>query len=115
MELYLGGLHYKLQYSPGKQLLNADALSKLSREISEPTAGGEPPDYVLALACVQEGAVSREELQALTTGDPILANVEQYTRNGRPASAKALERRLLPFFRLQTRSFGGRWFALSEP
>ncbi|XP_070386488.1 uncharacterized protein [Dermacentor albipictus] len=70
--LYLGGFRYKLQYSPGKQLLNSDALSRLPQETLEPTTEGEPPDYVLALACVQEGPVSVEELQALTAGDAVL-------------------------------------------
>ncbi|XP_070385300.1 uncharacterized protein [Dermacentor albipictus] len=66
--LYLGGFRYKLQYSPGKQLLNSDALSRLPQETLEPTTEGELADYVLALASVQEGAVSVEELQALTAG-----------------------------------------------
>lgn len=96
--LYLGGFRYKLQYSPGKQLLNSDALSRLPQETSEPTTEGEPPDYVLALACVQEGVVSAEELQALTAGDPVLSKVMQYTRDGWPSSSKALERSLLPFY-----------------
>ncbi|XP_070378118.1 uncharacterized protein [Dermacentor albipictus] len=74
--LYLGGFRYKLQYSPGKQLLNSDALSRLPQETLEPTTEGEPPDYVLALACVQEGPVSVEELQALTAGDAVLSKAE---------------------------------------
>ncbi|XP_077497546.1 uncharacterized protein LOC144108139 isoform X2 [Amblyomma americanum] len=54
--LYLGGYNYKLQYVPGKQLLNSDALSRLTQQTTRdrgegPTEGSHdwtrPPDSSL--------------------------------------------------------------------
>ncbi|XP_077519817.1 uncharacterized protein LOC144129539 [Amblyomma americanum] len=39
--VYLGGYNYKLQYVPGKQLLNSDALSRLTQQTTRD--GGEGP------------------------------------------------------------------------
>lgn len=81
--LYLGGLHYKLQYSHGKQLLNTDTLSRLPPRSPEP----EPlevdlPDYVLALAGFNEEIMSVKELGQLTASDPLLEQVMEFTKNG---------------------------------
>ncbi|XP_077508670.1 uncharacterized protein LOC144120080 [Amblyomma americanum] len=72
--LYLGGFRYQLQYSPGKQLLNADALSRLPQRTSEPKPPeADTPDYLLALSVFDEGTVSVEELRQLTAGGPALS------------------------------------------
>ncbi|XP_075743691.1 uncharacterized protein LOC142802112 [Rhipicephalus microplus] len=50
--LYLGGYRYKLQYTPGKQLLNADALSRLPLRSTEADDVDSPPasdDWVVPM------------------------------------------------------------------
>nr|XP_037269330.1 uncharacterized protein LOC119161097 [Rhipicephalus microplus] len=50
--LYLGGYRYKLQYTPGKQLLNADALSRLPLRSTEADDVDSPPasdDWVVPI------------------------------------------------------------------
>ncbi|XP_077511870.1 uncharacterized protein LOC144122168 [Amblyomma americanum] len=59
--LFLGGYQYKLQYVPGKQLLTADALSRLPAPTMEPGTDGEPPEYVLSLESLEEGGPPKEK------------------------------------------------------
>lgn len=93
--LYLGGFRYKLQYWPGKLLLNADTLSRLPLQTPAPPARSEPPEYVYALASFDDGTVSVEELKELTARDLLLAEVVEYTKNGWPKHVKDTE--LMPF------------------
>ncbi|XP_042143933.1 uncharacterized protein LOC121834249 [Ixodes scapularis] len=86
--LYLGGFRYKLQYSPGKLLLNADPLSRLPLHTPEPPARSEPPEYVHALASFDDGTVSVEELKQLTAQDVLLTKVVEYTKHGWPTHVK---------------------------
>lgn len=97
--LYLGGFGYQLQYSSGKQLLNADALVRQAQRTCEskpPEAS--PPDYLLALSGLNEGTVSVEELRQLTADDPSLFQVMRLTKNGWPSCAKGLNTSIAPFF-----------------
>ncbi|XP_077542631.1 uncharacterized protein LOC144155199 isoform X2 [Haemaphysalis longicornis] len=60
--LFLGGYQYKLQYVPGKQLLTADALSRLpAPRAAEPVAEGDPPEYVLSLEALDEGGLRKRK------------------------------------------------------
>ncbi|XP_049267571.1 uncharacterized protein LOC119377625, partial [Rhipicephalus sanguineus] len=96
--LFLGGYQYKLQYVPGKQLLTADALSRLPAEASGPPSDGDPPEYVLSLDALDEGIVTTHELQEQTAKDPVLVRVIRYILHGWPRTAKGMEQSLLPFF-----------------
>ncbi|XP_049267575.1 uncharacterized protein LOC125756710, partial [Rhipicephalus sanguineus] len=42
--LYLGGYRYKLEYAPGRQLLNADALSRLPLRCQDAATEPEPEE-----------------------------------------------------------------------
>ncbi|XP_037279525.2 uncharacterized protein LOC119172499 isoform X1 [Rhipicephalus microplus] len=96
--LYLGGYRYKLQYTPGKQLLNADALSRLPLRSTEADDVGEPPEYVLALDNFDDGVITTRELQQLSATDPAVTAVKNCILHGWPKSAKQLEETMRPFF-----------------
>lgn len=83
--LYLGGYRYKLQYTPGKQMLNSDALSRLTLPISGHAV--EPQEYVFCLHSLDEGTVTTRELQHLTIHDMTLARIKQYGLHGWPRRA----------------------------
>lgn len=95
--LYLGGFRYRLQYCPGKLLINSDALSRLPQETNESEAGGEPADYLLALETFSDGTISLTELKRQTAIDHILSKVVRYVLQGWPAS-KAVEADMKAFF-----------------
>ncbi|XP_077544530.1 uncharacterized protein LOC144157052 [Haemaphysalis longicornis] len=97
--LFLGGYQYKLQHFPGKQLLAADALSRLpAPTVAEPVAEGDPPEYVLSLEALDEGIVTTHELQELTAKDTLLARVAEYILHGWPRTTSGMAPDLLPFF-----------------
>ncbi|XP_075732178.1 uncharacterized protein K02A2.6 isoform X2 [Rhipicephalus microplus] len=96
--LYLGGYRYTLQYTPGKQLLNADALSRLPLRSTEADDVGEPPEYVLALDNFDDGVITTRELQQLSATDPAVTAVKNCILHGWPKSAKQLEETMRPFF-----------------
>lgn len=95
--MYLGGFRYRLQYCPGKLLINSDALSRLPQETNESEAGGEPADYLLALDTFSDGTISLTELKRQTAIDHILSKVVRYVLQGWPAS-KAVEADMKAFF-----------------
>ncbi|XP_072141799.1 uncharacterized protein [Dermacentor andersoni] len=55
--LQLGAYRYRLQYAPGRQMLNADALSRLPQRSLESDDDGEPPEYVLSLKQLNNGTI----------------------------------------------------------
>lgn len=94
--LYLGGYRYKLQYTPGRQLLNSDALSRLPLPLCSPAI--EPQDYVFCLESLDEGTVTTRELQHLTERDSTLARIKHYILQGWPRSSKGMEPDIMAFF-----------------
>ncbi|XP_075747067.1 uncharacterized protein LOC142804232 [Rhipicephalus microplus] len=58
--LCLRAYQYKLQYTPGRQMFNSDALSRLPRRAPEPVPDDEPAEYVLSLETLEEGGVTTQ-------------------------------------------------------
>ncbi|XP_077565015.1 uncharacterized protein LOC144180556 isoform X1 [Haemaphysalis longicornis] len=96
--LYLGAYQYKLQCTPGRQMFNSDALSRLPRRVPEPVPDDEPAEYVLSLETLDEGGVTTRELKVLTATDPVLSEVKRYTLNGWPKTKDSLHHLVLPYF-----------------
>lgn len=83
--LLLGAYKYKLQYKPGKFMLNADALSRLPQSLEQELQDDEDAaEYVLVVDQWDEPAVPMKELQALTQSDGVLSSVCRYVIQGWP-------------------------------
>ncbi|XP_075539754.1 uncharacterized protein LOC142574591 [Dermacentor variabilis] len=78
--LHLGAYRYRLQYAPGRQMLNADALSRLPQRSSESDDDGEPPEYVLSLNQLNNGTITTRPKEDQDDWLPLPAS-ELYTRN----------------------------------
>ncbi|KAJ8385580.1 hypothetical protein AAFF_G00184420 [Aldrovandia affinis] len=78
----LGAYDYELSYRPGKQLANADALSRLPL----PTTVTEtpPPLEVLLLEMVPEAPLHATRIAAITLKDPVLSHVLRWVLHGWP-------------------------------
>ncbi|XP_049514115.1 uncharacterized protein LOC119436504 isoform X1 [Dermacentor silvarum] len=95
--LYLGGYRYKLEYAPGRLLLNADALSRLPLRCPNSVTEPDPEEYVLSLESLDEGIVTTRELKELTANDPTLGRVKQNVLHGWPKGVERLDPSLAPF------------------
>lgn len=75
---------YSIFYKPGKQLTNADSLSRWPL-LDTPPHVPMPDDTVLLLECFKVSAVSAAQIRRCTTQDPVVAKVFQYAMQGWPA------------------------------
>lgn len=83
--LLLGAYKCKLQYKPGKFMLNADTLSRLPQSLEQELQDAEDTaEYVLVVDQWDEPAVPMEELPALTQSDGVLSSVCKYFIQGWP-------------------------------
>ena len=85
--LLLSAYQYKLEYRPGIENANADALSRLPTSGSSSTADEHPPASVLSLHILEVSAtapVSAAQLRKWTERDTVLARVRNYTLSGWP-------------------------------
>ncbi|KAJ8403254.1 hypothetical protein AAFF_G00354710 [Aldrovandia affinis] len=78
----LGAYDYELSYRPGKQLANADALSRLPLPTTETET--PPPLEVLLLEMVPEAPLHATRIAALTLKDPVLSRVLCWVLHGWP-------------------------------
>ena len=94
--LQLGGYHYQLRYEAGKNIGNADGLSRLPLPES-PSEVCVPADVTNMLEEVAQ-VVEIRHVQTSTRRDPVLSQVARFLQTEWPEKAPAAEN-LLPFFR----------------
>ncbi|XP_077534769.1 uncharacterized protein LOC144146715 [Haemaphysalis longicornis] len=105
--LLLGAYKYKLQYKPGKFMLNADALSRLPQSLEQELQDAEDTaEYVLVVDQWDEPAVPMEELQALTQSDGVLSSVCKSRATGDVNSADSYGWNFAPGDPVYLRNYG---------
>ena len=93
--LTLSAYSYSISYRPGKDLSNADGLSRLPLP-DVPEHVPLPADTILLLDCLQASPVSFAQIRRWTARDPVMSRVLQYVLQGWPAT---VEDGLQPYFR----------------
>lgn len=78
--LILGPHSYELGYHPGKQLVNADALSCLP--LTTPLSELPPHWEVMLLEMVPNALLHASRIAALTFKDPVLSRVLRWVLHG---------------------------------
>ena len=83
--LTLGAYSYTIKHKPGKNLGNADALSRLPQKV---TTGADciPGDLVNLLNHLSATTVTSKHIRRWTDTDPTLARVRQYILKGWPTT-----------------------------
>ena len=81
--LMLGAYDYRILYRPGREIRNADGLSRLP--LSEaPSEVPVPGETVLLMERLELSSVNARKIAQWTGSDPILARVYQYVLQGWP-------------------------------
>ena len=93
--LILSSYSYSVQYKPGRQLANADALSRLPLDPHSEAPAMEG-DVLLLRDHLEGSVVTSKQIQQWTSKDPIMATVRKFTLQGWPESNQ--QRELQPFF-----------------
>ena len=83
--LTMSGYDYKIVYKSGKEICNADGLSRLPLPDS-PLAVPLPGETVCLLECLQQSPVTWNQVKNWTARDPLLSKVYQYTMQGWPGT-----------------------------
>lgn len=79
--LTLSAYQYQIHYKPGKQLSNADALSRLPRPLST-SSDRLPGELVQLLNFVSSTQLSVENIKLWTSRDPLLSRVKTFVTSG---------------------------------
>jgi len=79
--LTLAAYNYSIEYKPGTEHANADALSRLPLQVSLPTTP-LPAETVFAMERLISTPVSVVEIRTGTRRDPILSQAEKYVQHG---------------------------------
>ena len=81
--LTLAAYNYSIEYKPGPEHANADALSRLPLPVSPPTTP-LPAETVFAMELLNSTPVSVNEIRTGTRCDPILSQVIKFVQHGWP-------------------------------
>lgn len=92
--------HYRLQFTPGRDNVVADLLSRAiptppTPQVSVPVLEQEEHDIVQLLHTPLQETVSLQELQEASAADPVLSSLSEYIRHGWP---KRVPEELTPYF-----------------
>ena len=83
--LTLGGYDYSIQYREGKNMANADALSRLSLKTSSEQEAPRPPELVHLVEFLDSTPLSCTQVRVWTDHDPTLSRVRKWVQEGWPA------------------------------
>ena len=78
--ILLGRYHYRIEYKPGQQNVNADAFSRLPLPTT-PREVPTPPDVIHMMEHI-DTTVSVSQIRTQTGRDPTLSRVKQFVMNG---------------------------------
>ena len=98
--IILSAYDFVVQYKPTAKHGNADGLSRLPLNVTEPDDLSEEADVVCAIEEQQLDCLPIQscDIQKATMQDPVLSQVYSYTLNGWPTSSKSLPDKVKPFF-----------------
>ena len=96
--LTLQAYEYTIRHKPGKQLANADALSRLPLPQQLQTVP-VPGDINLVFQQLNMTPVTATDIKSETDKDPLLNKVLQFVRNGWPVDDPTCEKDLQPYFK----------------
>ena len=91
--LTLAAYSYTILYKPGKEISQADGLSRLPLPES-PSEVPVPGETVLLLETIQMSPVNASQIKQWTDKDPVLLTLRQYLEQGWPS---ATDNRFLPY------------------
>ena len=93
--LILGTYQYRFCYRPGKDIGDADCLSRLPLPDHPPDVP-IPSEILLAVDKLSQSPVSAKDIQTWTSKDSVLSSVQRFIMNGWPD--KVSQPDLLPYF-----------------
>ena len=95
--LQLGAYMYQIKYSPGKDLGNADALSRLPRSVV-PKLAPEPAEVILVMKRMDLSPITSKEIAKETHSDHILSRVYHFVLTGWPEQLSEGDIDIKPYF-----------------
>jgi hypothetical protein len=78
----LSAFNYQLVHKPGKEISNADGLSRLPMS-NMPEKASVPGEIILAMDIVNSSPVSCDKVRCWTDKDPVLSKVKELVRTGK--------------------------------